>query len=106
MPSIEELTVAAVRSAMAPGYEREQVGVELLRKAAQNTTALRIARARVERGAGWRAGPIGQRARDALTHAIELAERGHEIDLTETTATSSPGGSSGGSPAGDNQIGA
>jgi hypothetical protein len=90
MPSIEELTVAAVRSAMAPGYQRDTVGAELVQKAARNATALRIARARVERGAGWRAGPIGQRAREALTHAIELAERADQtesIDLTEVDLT-------------------
>jgi hypothetical protein len=88
MPSVEELSVAAVRSAMAPGFELDQVASDLLGRAQDNGTALKLARARVERGAGWRAGPIGQRARDALTRAIELsehpqAERIPEIDLTD-----------------------
>jgi hypothetical protein len=94
MPTVHELAVAAVRSAMAPGYQRELVGAELVRKAHRNITALRIARARVERGAGWRSGPIGLRAREALTCAIELAAR-DEIDLTETAdsdATDTPVG--------------
>jgi hypothetical protein len=90
MPSVEELSVAAVRSAMAPGYELDAVAADLLCRAQSNVTALRLARARVERGAGWRAGPIGQRARDALTRAIELsehpaAERIPDIDLTDST---------------------
>ena len=93
MPSIEELTVAAVRSAMAPGYRLETVGADLADRADHNVTALRIARARVERGAGWRAGPIGQRAREALTHAIALAEDDHspdhEIDITDDVASES-----------------
>ena len=92
MPSVEELTIAAVRSAMAPGYQQEVAGAELVERADHNVTALRIARARVERGAGWRAGPIGQRAREALTHAIALAEGGQDdqIDLTDDIASESP----------------
>lgn len=86
MTPVEELTIAAVRHAMAPGYELETVARSLCHRAEANTTALRIARARVERGAGWRAGPIGQRARDALSRAIDLAEHtdtGGDIDLTD-----------------------
>jgi hypothetical protein len=88
MPSVEELSVAAVRSAMAPGFRLDHVAAELSTRANANVTALRLARARVERGAGWRAGPIGQRARDALTRAIELSQPGEpaaidEIDLTD-----------------------
>lgn len=93
MPTVHELAVAAVRSAMAPGYQRDLVGAELVQKAHRNITALRIARARVERGAGWRSGPIGMRAREALTCAIELAGRDDtdhavpdDIDLRTTDA--------------------
>lgn len=93
MPSVEELSVTAVRSAMAPGFDPALVASELVERSRNNITALRMARARVERGAGWRSGPIGQRARDVLTLAIELCERvedaretlmaSAEIDLTE-----------------------
>lgn len=77
MPSVEELSVTAVRSAMAPGFDPDQVAAELVERSRRNVTALRMARARVERGAGWRSGPIGQRARDVLTQAINLC---HEIE--------------------------
>jgi hypothetical protein len=88
MPSVEELTVAAVRAAMAPGFELDAVAVALVDRAHGNVTALRLARARVERGAGWRSGPVGERAREVLSRAIDLcthpaAEVILEIDLTD-----------------------
>jgi hypothetical protein len=89
MMQVEELTVAAVRSAMASDYELDRVASELMHRSHHNVTALRVARAKVERGAGWRAGPIGQRARDALTRAIERCEADDEIDLTEGAALAS-----------------
>lgn len=91
MTSIEELTISAVRSAMAPGYEQETAARSLCQRSGGNVTALRIARARVERGAGWRAGPIGQRAREALTRAIALTDP-DEIDLTESGELAVTGG--------------
>lgn len=87
MPSVEELSVTAVRSAMAPGYDLHKVAADLVVRARRNITALRMARARVERGAGWRSGPIGLRAREALTLAIELTVADAEIDLTEIDLT-------------------
>jgi hypothetical protein len=89
MPSVEELSVAAVRSAMAPGYELDAVAAQLTARARRNVTALKLARARVERGGGWRSGPIGLRAREALSRAIELCEHPAaevitDIDLTDT----------------------
>ncbi|MGY6501396.1 MAG: hypothetical protein ACXIVQ_10960 [Acidimicrobiales bacterium] len=85
MQSVDELTIAAVRSAMAPGYDVDEVAADLVARAQRNITALRLARARVERGAGWRSGPIGQRARDALIRAMELAlHPADPIDLTDT----------------------
>lgn len=78
MPSVEELSVTAVRSAMAPGFDPSLVALDLVERSRNNVTALRMARARVERGAGWRSGPIGQRARDVLTLAIELCDRVEE----------------------------
>jgi hypothetical protein len=99
MPSVEELSVTAVRSAMAPGFDQERVATDLVIRARRNITALRMARARVERGAGWRSGPIGQRARDALTLAIDMCtaltrdlDLGHldEIDLTEVDLRERP----------------
>ncbi len=99
MPSVEELTIAAVRSAMAPGFELDEVAVALAHRAQHNVTALRIARARVERGAGWRSGPIGLRAREALSRAIDLCEHPAaevitEVDLTDGAQAdrSQPGG--------------
>lgn len=87
MQSVDELTIAAVRAAMAPGYDLDAVAADLADRAHRNITALRLAKARVERGAGWRAGPIGQRARDALGRAMELAVRpADEIDLTGAVA--------------------
>lgn len=85
MPSVEELSVTAVRSAMAPGFELDAVALDLLDRSQSNLTALRLARARVERGAGWRAGPIGQRAREALTRAIELGLQPEPERITHVT---------------------